>query len=154
MSHHPLILADQDRLELFANLGQSRALFHDAQVWTDDEGTAWMGTRAGATGVAVTWLGPGWVFDAQARQERAEEYEARRQAMQETAKGRHRNKLKGVARRVRLGGHAERLLWAVHAAARASGTALLTLSDEWMAAAVWGGSRGPRHWRGEHLSAR
>jgi hypothetical protein len=151
MTGHPLALADQDRLELFAQLGQSRRLFRAAQVWTDAEGIAWTGTRVGATGVGLTWMGPNWVFDRQAQQERAEEYHTRRRAMRQADEARHRRELARAVGQLQLGGHAERLLWAVHAAVLAGGTALLSLSTLWLARAVWGAQRSnwPRHWHGD-----
>src|SRR5437763_1914370 len=94
MYSHPVVLADQDRLELFAYLGRSRRLFQGAKTWTDTEGIAWTGTRAGSVGIALTWLGPGWVFDPVARQEREQDYQDRHRAMRRAGPRRHQRELK------------------------------------------------------------
>src|SRR5947207_16004226 len=94
MNGHPTVLADQDRLELFALLGQSRRLFRQAQTRTDEDGIAWTITRAGAVGIALSWMGPGWVFDPLAQQERAEEYAERLRAMREAGPARHRREFR------------------------------------------------------------
>lgn len=146
MDHLPCVLADQDRLELFSVLGQSHRLFRDAEVWTDDNGVGWTGVRLNGIGIGLTWLGPGWVFDPQAREDRSADYAARLRTMQSAKRSRHRRKLALAARQLRLGAHAERLLWAIHQAVVGSGTSLLCLSDRWLATAVWGDTR-PKHWR-------
>ena len=95
MSRHLTVLADQDRVELFGILGRPRRLFRDAETWTDSDGIAWTGTRLGTLGLGLTWLGPGWTFDAQARREREEEYEQRLRAVRDAAEVRHRGELGG-----------------------------------------------------------
>lgn len=147
MNMHPMVLADQDRLELFALLGQSRRLFHEARTWTDAAGFAWTGTRTGSVGIALTWLGPGWVFDPVAQQERAEEYKECLQEMRKANEARHQRQLKKAVSEIRLGGHAERLLWAIHNAVHQCHSSLLHLPDCWLAEAVWGSEKGkPQHW--------
>jgi hypothetical protein len=151
MTRHLTVLADQDRVELFALLRQSRRLFQEAQPWTDSNGIAWLGTQVGTLGIGLTWLGPGWVFDAQAQHERAEEHEQRLHDMLQADDGHHLGKLDEAVDALRRCRHAERLLWAVHAAVREHATSSLILSDHWLGEMVWGRQRPPalRHWRGE-----
>jgi len=151
MNGHLTALVDQERIELFALLAGSRRLFQQAQTWVDDQGIAWIGIRLGEVGIALTWLGPGWLFDPLAQQERAEDYEARLRSMRQANQERHERRLAKAVTRLRLGGHAERLLWAIHAAVREAGSSLLTLSDRWLGQMVWGTQEPwPRHWH-NHL---
>src|SRR4051794_34121372 len=116
MIGHLTVLADQARVELFTLLGRSRRLFQQAQTWVDVEGIARTGTRLGDVGVALTSLGPGWVFDPLAQQQRAEDYDNSLRDMRR-ADQRHRDRMLARAvERLRFGGHTERLLWAVHTA--------------------------------------
>jgi hypothetical protein len=151
MMEHALVLAAADRLELFLSLRGTRRLFQTAQVWTDDNGIAWAVARAGRHAVAVTWFGPGWVFDPQARQHRAAEWARQWAAMEQATPAQHRRQLNRVVQRLRLGGQAERLLWCIHATALSQHTSLLTLADLTLGEAVWGCERRawPYHWRGD-----
>jgi hypothetical protein len=153
MIEHPLVLAAADRLELFLSLRGTHRLFQTAEVWTDDHGIAWAVARAGRHAVAVTWLGPGWVFDPKGRQQRADEWARQQKAMQRAAPALHRRRLKDTVRHLRLGGHAERLLWCIHAAALSQRTSLLTMADVTLREAVWGSQRRlwPCHWRKDLL---
>lgn len=151
MNGHLTVLADQDCVDLFGLLGQFRRIFQDAKTWTDPAGIAWMGKQVGHHGIAITWLGSGWVFDSEAQLLRAEEYETRMEAMRCAKPGKHDRKLAEVVEALHLGRHAERLLWAIHVAVRAYETSLLTLSDKWLGSMVWGQQRPQRvrHWRSE-----
>src|SRR4051812_30756928 len=107
MNGHPTVLADQDRLELFALLGRPRRLFRGARTWTDDGGIAWAGTSAGGLGIALTWLGPGWVFDPAAQKQQREDYQRRLQSMRLAGADEHRRRLREAVKGLRLRGHAE-----------------------------------------------
>jgi hypothetical protein len=151
MMEHALVLTAADRLELFLSLRGTRRLFQTAQVWTDDKGIAWAVARAGRHAVAVTWLGPGWVFDPQARQHRAAEWERQWAAMEQATQAQHRRRLNRAVQSLRLGGQAERVLWCIHATALSQHCSLLTLADLRLGEAVWGCERRawPNHWRGD-----
>lgn len=117
MGNHAFVLADRDRPEQFAFLGETRGLFRARgarKVWKDPAGIAWVVRRAGRHAIAATWFGPGWVFDSYARKQRADNYAARRKAMQRATPTEHGEELANVLRQLRLGGQCERLLWAVH----------------------------------------
>src|SRR5438105_323830 len=110
MNGHLTVLADQDRVELFSVLGRSKRLFQHALTWTDEEGISWAGVRVGMLGIALTALGPGWVFDEAARdavpaQER-QGYEKRLRAMQRAGEEERERRLTETIRDLRLGGHA------------------------------------------------
>src|SRR5262245_23657118 len=96
MPGYPLVLADQERLEQFALLGNTRRLFQDHMTWKDILGVPWAGNRVGGHCFAVTWLGPGWIFDAYACQQRAEDLAARRQAMSQANAAQHAHELAQV----------------------------------------------------------
>src|SRR4051794_18709427 len=113
MIHHPFILIDRVRAEQFALLGRTRRLFLDHQVWTDSQGIPWAGARCKEMGFAVTCLGPGWVFDQYACDRKPEKLAERREANQQAGVD-HWCELAEVLGRLRLGGHSERLLWAIH----------------------------------------
>jgi hypothetical protein len=149
MHVHPVVLADAERLELFSSLALSRRLFRGARIWRNPEGIAWRVARAGSIGVALTWLGPGWVFDPVARWERSEDYQRRLREMRDADRVRERREFRKVVRALRLGGHAERLLWAIHSAVHQTRRSLLYLPDCWLAKVVWGTqmSARPRQWR-------
>jgi hypothetical protein len=146
---HSLILADPARQEQFALLGHTRRLFQDYALLPDDRGVAWAVKRVAGHPFDVTWLGPGWVFDPPSRLRRAEEFSARSRAVGEADPERHARELKKVLDKVRLGGHAERLLWAVHEQVRLARSSVVDPMDEWLAGKVWGtrGRTRPRHWR-------
>src|SRR4051794_2761983 len=100
MEDHPLILADRVRREQFALLGYACRPFQGHELWTDPQGVPWAVTRVGGHAFAVTWLGPGWVFDPYSRQRRAEDLAARSQAMKEADADRHRQELAKVIQKV------------------------------------------------------
>ena len=60
--------------ELFSMLARSRGRLRTWSRRTDAQKLPWAATRFGGLEVAVTSLGPGWVFDAFAREQRTEEY--------------------------------------------------------------------------------
>ena len=151
MFGYPTVLVDQERLALFTLLGQGKGLFKGAVFWTDAQGIAWVGTRVGRHGVAFTWLGPGWVFDPIAQQDLAEQYEARLCAMRKADEKRHHRELIDLRGQLRLGGHAERVLWALHLAVRQARSSMLCLSDHWLRELVWGSQEVPCHWRSNVL---
>src|SRR5687767_15026265 len=132
MGDHPLVLIDRDRARLFSSLTHARGML-SACTWTDPQGIAWTGGALAGTSIGCTWLGPGWVFDNQAQEERAEEYQRGLRKMLRADESRHQLKLRGVLQRLRLGGQTERVLWALHACVMAHRSALLCLSDVWLA---------------------
>jgi hypothetical protein len=147
---HTLVLVDRARLDLFDFLRGPRAQLQAARPFTDGDGVGWLAARHRAVYIGLTWLGPGWVFDSQAVAERRPEYDRLAEAMRAAGAARHARELRRAAGGVCLGGHAARVLWAVHAAVLAHRTSLLQLADVALAAAVWGADRRrrPRHWRG------
>src|SRR5690242_8199597 len=116
MGGHPLVLADVARARQFLMLGHGHKLFTNPSVWRDADGVPWLGQRLGGHGLAVTALGPGWVFDPYARQRKAAALTDRFRAVAGADDAATRQMLDEAAGRVRPGVHAERLLWAVHRA--------------------------------------
>ena len=133
----PLVLADQARAEQFGLLGSVPRLFNGFTTWLDADGVPWAGRRCKDHGFGFTWLGPGWVFDSYARKLRADKLAARRQAVARADDSTHRHELAEVLGRIRLGGHAERLLWAVHGRVLEARTSLLKVPDTWLGTVVW-----------------
>jgi hypothetical protein len=146
MTAHPLVLADRHRLEAFAMLARPRSLQHQTHVWVDEDGTPWIAANGKSVAIGLTTLGAGWVWDTEARQQRKQEYEASLHILQQASPASNNKKLHEAIRRLRLGGHAERLLWAIHGAVRQSLTSLLHLPDVYLAEAVWGKRRDHSDW--------
>lgn len=144
MIQHPFVLVDADRAILFALVAQAHSLW--SEPWIDSEGAAWFLCRQGCIGIGFTWLGPGWVFDPLARAERADELQARLAKMGR-ASADHARELTRAQAQFRLGPHAQRLLWMIHATVLSERTSLLSLSDVHLARYLWAGSTRPRHWR-------
>jgi hypothetical protein len=145
----PFVLVDQTRAEQFALLGQARRLFARFEVWADGGGTPWAVLRIGAHAFAVTSLGPAWVFDPYAARRQAEALAAARDKVARATPDQHLQELAVAARRVRAGGHAERLLWLVHQQVLAARSSVIRVPDSLLAAALWGEARSarPRQWR-------
>src|SRR4051812_18683030 len=132
MIGYPLTLVDRHRLELFTLLGRPRRLDLMSKFWTDGQGIPWSGAQVGAIGVALTALGAGWVFDPQARQDRLEAYLHQLRAVEQAREARRRLLQERVVRDLRLGRHAERVLWAIHIALLRRGSSMLCLPDIWL----------------------
>jgi hypothetical protein len=149
VSGPPFVLADRARAEQLGLLSHTRRLFHGHAVHTDADGVAWAVARVGAHAFAYTWLGQGWAFDPHAAGRWADRLADRREAMGRAGPEDHRRHLHGVARRLRLGPNAERLLWAVHRLVLGSRCSVVRAADFALAAAVWGPAPGgrPRQWR-------
>ncbi len=152
MSSLPLILCDQRRLEQFHLLGRCCRPFEGYTTWTDGEGIPWAGKRVNGHCLAVTWLGPGWVFDDYARTQYGEAFAKRRQAIEQADDARHQAELAAAVNRVRLGRLAERLLWAVHQAVRTEQSSVVRLPDGLLRHYLWGPDRYDKHWRQVLLS--
>ncbi len=149
MVNSPFVLSDTRRVEVFGLIGRRRKLLHDGTQWCDPAGIAWLGTRLANRCFALTWLGPGWVFDLYVRSRRAEQYAVQLQAMETAADARHRQELAAAAEHLRLGQHAERLLWTVHRKVMGQARSVVAMADFELASALWGRDRDawPRHWR-------
>jgi hypothetical protein len=153
----PLLLPiDRVRAEQFMLLGtvrSARHLFQDYKVWIDAEGVAWAGKCSGSHGFAVTWLGAGWVFDLHARRRRADRLAELHDKMKRARSDRHRRELDRVAKLLRLGRPAERLLWAIHQRVWEARKSVLLVPDHLLARAVWGRQDRdrPAHWRQDLL---
>ena len=151
MRGFPLILADAERAEQFLLLGKARCLFDGFAVQTAGDGIVWATKNLGGHTFAVTWLGPGWVFDAVAQVRWADDLSARRQAMREATPDRHRQELEVVVAQMHLGMMAERFLWLIHQQVLHLRTSVLRLPDYLLADAIWGTDKRPTHWRQEIL---
>jgi hypothetical protein len=149
MDGHPFILADAVRARQFALLGRTVRLFRGYTIHADEKGIRWALKEVDGHGFAVTWLGPGWVFDDYARQRRAENLADRLKAMADADQACHEQHLADAISRLRLAGLAERILWAVHRAVLEARTSVVRLPDYVLRAAVWGRERSlwPTHWR-------
>lgn len=154
MAGPPLMLADQARAEQFHLLGRARRLFEGYETWADADGVVWARKRVGGHCFAATWLGPGWVFDPVAQQRRAKKLAERRRAVREADADRHRRELDAALHRLRVGPHAERLLWAIHRRVIGARASAVRIPDREFGAAVWGhdASTWPRNWRQSLLS--
>ena len=150
MTPHPLVLADMHCLEVFTLLGQPRRLFCAPQSWTDGDDVPWIATWGTSVVIGLTTLGPGWVWDEQILQdpERRQDYEERLETVLQAGPGRNHEALTEAVQELRLGGHAERLLWAIHRAVVAMRRSLLHLPDVYLAQAIWGSNRSawPHDW--------
>jgi hypothetical protein len=148
----PLLLADAYRAEQFLLIGRSRKLLDGYALYADGDGVVWATKTVAGHDFAVTWLGPGWVFDPFAQQRRSEDLRARRAEMASADAQRHRRELHAVVTGIRLGPTAERLLWLIHQQVLRLRTSLLHLPDALLAGAVWAGREKPTHWRPELLA--
>jgi hypothetical protein len=152
MMDHRFVLADRCRVVAFAALGEVRGLIRSGDRFVDGQGVAWGYGQVGGAAVGVTPLGPGWVWDPEARAERAADFARQFEGMRATPRRARASAINRVLACLRLGRHAGRVLWAVHRAVMATGTSLLLVPDEWLARAVWGQATRPRHWRGDLLA--
>jgi hypothetical protein len=148
----PLLLADAYRAEQFLLIGRSRKLLDGYGQHTDADGIVWATKTVAGHGFAVTWLGPGWVFDPLAQQRLPEDLRARRAEMAAADAQRHRRELHAVVTGIRLGPTAERLLWLRHQQVLRLRSSLLHLPDSLLADVVWAGREKPTHWRPELLA--
>ncbi len=152
MNDNPTVIVDRVRASQFAVLGSVPALrlFECYETWTDGEGIVWAGKKLGNHGVAVTWLGQGWVFDSHAAKRRVELFQARNAEMQEAGGKTHALELASLLGQLRLSGRSERLLWLIHWTVIAMQKSAFRLPDYILARAVWGEEK-PPHWRQELL---
>jgi hypothetical protein len=134
-------------------------------LWADPAGMAWAvrlvhagGSDADAFGFGLSWPGAGSA-PGQARCAAVRPPASGELAQPGAAPpGGARERLECVARGLRLGGRAECLLWATHAAVLAQRSSLVLLPDLLLAQLVWagkrfgGGRRWPRHWRHDLLA--
>jgi hypothetical protein len=148
MASRPFILVDRARAEQFALLGGVNRFFARFLVETDEEGVAWAVTRKGNHVFACTSLGPGWVFDRYAADQRAEELEVATRKMREADPGRHERELADAVRQIRLGPLSERLAWLIHQQVLNARSSVIKLPDALLASRLWGGAR-PRQWRSD-----
>jgi hypothetical protein len=153
MSGRPLILADANRAEEFLLLGRSRRLWEGFRIHTNADGTVWATTGRDSHVFAVTWLGPGWVFETAAPERWAQELKERQDAMRTASPEQHQDELRAIIARLRLGIIAERVLWLGHQQVLRLRTSLLVLPDFLLAEAIWGSvCSWPAHWRQEILA--
>jgi len=155
MSRHSLVLADAARAEQFDLLGRGRRLFSDAETVIDDDGVGWAVAAVGTAAIALTWLGPGAVFDADtATEEEVAGARARLAAMAGADAGRYRRELAAAAARLRETDRVSRVLWSIHGHVLAARSAAVNIPDVEFAAAVWGADRAgwPANWRAGVLS--
>jgi hypothetical protein len=134
-------------------------------LWSDPAGMTWAvrlvhagGSDADAFGFGLSWPGAGSALGP------ARHAGVRLPAPSElsqpgaAAPAGPRERLERVARGLRLGGRAECLLWATHAAVLAQRSSLVLLPDLLLAQLVWAGKRfgegrrWPRHWRQDLFS--
>jgi hypothetical protein len=155
MTVSPLVLADGVRAEQFHLLGRTRRLFDDLDTWTDSDGIVWAGKRVQSYSMrdvqhcfAFTWLGPGWIFDDTVPDEKKQALSEGLRVMLQADASRHQLEVNRVVKEMRLGLHAESLLWAIHAQLRASRCSLIRVSDHYLAQAVWGAddTKWPSNW--------
>lgn len=149
MTDTPFVLTDRVRAEQFLLLGRTRRLFQPLTFHVDRDGIAWATKQVGGHVFAVTWLGPGWVFDPFASRVWADKLTACLLAVRRAKSETHQQELRRVLARLRLGAHSERLLWLIHQQVMQARSSLLQLADISLAAAVWGQDRTswPRQWR-------
>lgn len=154
MNEHSLVLADQERLQQFFLVGDGPRLLKSPQCWRDAEGIPWAAIHLGDHCFAATPLGPGWVFDSYALAQQKDKVEAREVELASASAEQLEEEGRAALHRVRLGGHAERLLWAIHRAVLSAQASLLIVPDFLLAKAVWGRveTARPRHWRQELLT--
>jgi hypothetical protein len=148
-----MLPVDPARVALFGLLGSSAKLFRRGAVERNTAGEVWQTVEGREVRVALSALGPGWVFDPVARERRKRLFRREFAGRSRPDDGAAKERLEEVVRRVRLGPCAGRLLWALHSAAVEQRSSVITVADRWLAEAVWGGgaSRRPRHWRGAVL---
>src|SRR5579871_747536 len=141
MSCKPLVLVDRLRAEQFARLGaiqSGRRLFDGHRTWTDDKGIVWAGKYFDHHVFAVTWLGPGWVLDPEARRRQSERLARQYEIMAKASSKRHARELQAVFQLLHLGPHIERLLWLIHAQlVLGLRKSVLLLPDYLLAEVIW-----------------
>ena len=156
MKASSLVLADANRADQFHLIGHSRRLLRPYEIWKDANGIAWAYNRIPATQrrhrnfyVALTWLGPGWVFDPAAPTELTSALPEIRSRLLQADDARHRQRFDEILAQVRVGPHAERLLWAIHREILAARTSEIRISDARLASAIWGTdkSKWQSNWR-------
>jgi hypothetical protein len=152
MFRQPISIADKARLDLFARI--ESGFSSDARSprsWLDDQGFPWAGVTVGGAVLAVSGLGPGWVFDETAHGRRQEEYQRLQDQVRELSTDKRQEKVLERWGEVRLGRLAARLLWLIHAAVLWRHESAALLPDCWVREVLWGPYRKnwPVHWRGE-----
>src|SRR5262249_20117223 len=96
MSRWEFVLVDRARAEQFAVLGRAGGLFSRLALRKDDAGVAWALARVEDFTFAVTWLGPGRVFDPHAVRQEDDALRQRRQLVREASDDQHRHHLNAV----------------------------------------------------------
>jgi hypothetical protein len=141
------ILADRDRLELFAGLGRSRPPICRWSHSRDRAGICWATTNVGTSTIGVTTFGPGIAFDPIGAAN-ASDVERRLEAMWRVPLDDQSPELDERVGNTRFGPLAERLLWVIHEVILRTGRSNFVVADLELAAACWGAGLRPRHWRG------
>ena len=149
MHTDPFVLIDRERRRVFGWLAETHRPFRTAAVNTDEAGVTWLWAGVGESAVGLTWLGPGHVWDADWAAARPAQVARCRESMRAATGHTHQTELETVARGLRLGELARRVLYSVHRAVLAQKSSRVTVSGGWLAAMCWGTGRSarPRHWR-------
>lgn len=129
-------------------------------LWTDDDEISWavrLVPGAGYDryhGFGITWLGAGWVFDQQAREQHRQVIEANLAQMQQADPAKNKAMLRKAARRLWLFERAERMLWCIHAAVLLKRQSVVLLPDVFLRELIWAQEPGgwPQNWRQEVMS--
>jgi len=143
------LFADRARAQQFSVLGDGRRCLSGMDQWVDADGVAWLLRRHDNFACAVTWLGPGWVFDPYATTRWGEDLKVRQDRMNSANVAEHACELNKVIRLVRLGGRTERLLWCIHQQVVRTCSSVIRPPDLMLGQMLWGAnrSRWPRQWR-------
>jgi len=144
MRASPLALFDRDQWALFERLGAIQNSFRTASHWIEPDGSQWLGLQLTNWWIAVSSLGPGRVFDPACGDVLA----AALPAVAAAPEPQRLENLHRVAAEVRLGGHAFRLLVAIHTMVVTRRISSLKPAECTLADVLWGPAEcWPRHWR-------
>lgn len=150
MELHTFVAVDPNRRDAFSLLGRPWKSLKNQAVERGENGVPWLIVRRSPVAIGVTALGAGRVWDDGLLDDSARQVrDLRRLELQRMNPGEVSRESHAASGNLRLGVHAERLLWAIHRALLSCKKSCFDLPDTYLGAALWGSDRSawPHGWR-------